>query len=200
MEITRLWAFPLIGGERDNPVGAASSEPELLNERPGFSSQTLERHGGVAPTQIRVFRFRRAYTSLVKSIETKSCISERPDYDELQALRSQKSEDLWLQIKGLADLPAIESTLSAAGIESRNMPFLISNPQVNQVILNNSELLATLHHLSIEINRGMRLESMQFCLLLKPGLLISVEEDPHKKAYERVENMVREKIQQCTNK
>ena len=36
---------------------------------------------------------------------------------------------------------------------------------------------------------------MQFCLLLKPGLLISIEEDPHQKAFITVEKLVREKAQ-----
>ena len=182
-------------GGFDIPVRTTNAEPELLDERPGFSSQKLERHGGIAPTQIRVFRFRRTYASLVKSIEMKSCTTENPDPDELRELRSQKSDDIWIQIKGLADLQRIESTLLAIGIEHKNMAYLISNPQVNQVKLDNCELLATLHYLSMESNRGMRLESMQFCLLLKPGLLVSVEEDPYKKAFKRVEDVVKDKIQ-----
>ncbi len=37
----------------------------------------------------------------------------------------------------------------------------------------------------------MRLESMQFCLLLMPELLISIEEDPHQKAFSTIEKLVR---------
>ena len=177
----------------NNPLRATNTEPELLDERPGFSSQKLERAGGVATTQIRVFKIKRPYTSMVEPNEEINCIIQNPTCEELRAIHNNGSDDLWIQIKGLADLQKIEKSLLAVNIEQTDIPFLISHPQANHFQINKDNLLITLHHLSIHDNRGMRLESMQFCLYLRPGVLVSIEEDPHPKAFGIVEKLVSEK-------
>lgn len=183
---------------QDNPGRATGTQPELLEERPGFTSQALERLGGLATTQIRIIKFKRTYASLIRPHEGNNYIIQNPTPDELRTIRCEESDDLWIQIKGLGDHQKIEDTLSAFDIDPNLSPFLTSSPQVNQFKINNDNLLATLHHVSIEEDRKMRLESMQFCLLIKPGLLISIEEDPSKNALKSVENLVAEKIQKHT--
>ena len=57
---------------QDNPGRATGAQPELLEERPGFTSQALERLGGLATTQIRIIKFKRTYASLIRPHEGKN--------------------------------------------------------------------------------------------------------------------------------
>ncbi len=82
--------------------------------------------------------------------EAVDCISQNPTYQELQAIKSHGSDDLWIQIKGLADLQKIEETLMAVNIEQNDIPFLISHPQANHFQIYNGNLSGTLHYLSIQ--------------------------------------------------
>ena len=55
-------------------------------------------------------------------------ISQKLTYQELRAIKNHGSDDLWIQIKGLADLQTIEETLMAVNVEQNDISLLISHP------------------------------------------------------------------------
>lgn len=144
--------------------GALSSQ--LLEQRPAGLPGHLFVNGGAAPTWVDAVAFGAAGPQLVPVDRW----AERPP----EAITSRP---LWLRVRGLHDRHRIAQLFTALEVPELLHKPLMEVPQRPQVDCLDDVLLVVLHRFSLAQDH-QALISSQVGLLLLPGLLISVEEDP----------------------
>lgn len=156
--------------------GALSSQ--LLEHRPAGLPSHLFVNGGMAPTRIDAVLFDGNGPRLL-TIEGPESLPRR----------DPPAQPLWLRVRGLHDQPRIRALLTAVGVPEVLHPPLLEVPQRPQVDCLDEVLLVVLHRFSCAPTRpAQSLISDQVGLLLLPGLLISIEEDPSSQGFRPLTN------------
>ncbi|MEB3265226.1 MAG: magnesium/cobalt transporter CorA [Cyanobacteriota bacterium] len=142
-----------------------------MEQRPAGLPGHLFVNGGAAPTRVDAVLFAADGPQLVA-------------IDRLEGLPRTlaQARPLWLRVQGLHDRPSIERLLADLGVPEVLHPPLVEGPQRPQVDCLDDVLLVVLHRFGLA-HDGQALISSQVGLLLLPGLLISVEEDPSGQAF-----------------
>ena len=181
----------------DDGSSAEIAVPELLSDRPGQLSPGLCSQGGVAATQIEVITLQSAKKAAKAQAHPHDLLKYHdPEISFFEQWCSHQKTDLWVQIRGLADLKKIESVLTSLSIRSDLIPFLITTPQPSQIKIYNNSILIVLHQLSVSPQNPTRLESNQVALLLFNGILVSVEEGPDDSICRPVVKFIRRNLDQ----
>lgn len=152
-------------------IAPGSLVSRRLQERPGELPGPLFVHGGQPPTTLSALVFRPAG-------------AQEQRLENLAALDALLATGLpcWLRLQGLADTALLGAVLARAGVPQVLHAPLIETPQRTRVDAVDDMVLVVAHRLSFS-RTPARLISEQVGLVLRPNLLLSLEEAPKPESF-----------------